>query len=154
MSKIKNWIFAIIFATVAGGMFVVAVPTTNTTYAAVNCSGTGAFLTFPAWYRGVATPNAAGDGCDISTPGSDKLGGFIWRIVLNAVDIGLQLVGYVSVGFILYGGFLFLTSSGEAAGIAKAKTTITNAVIGLVISLASIAIVNLIFGVLFGKGNL
>jgi len=78
---------------------------------------------------------------------SNGLSNFIWRIVLNVTEIGLQMVGYISVGFILYGGFQFLTSQGSSEGSVKARKTILNAVIGLVISIASIAIVNLILGV-------
>lgn len=111
-------------------------------------------LTFPVWYRGlVGDPPECNlkspDALNTSAKGqpSNGLSNFIWRIVLNVTEIGLQLVGYISVGYILYGGFLFLTSQGSSEGSAKARKTILNAVIGLVISIASIAIVNLILGV-------
>jgi hypothetical protein len=57
----------------------------------------------------------------------------------------LQLVGYISVAFIIYGGFIFMTAGGSD-GAAKGRTTLLNAIIGLVISIASVAIVNLVTG--------
>jgi uncharacterized membrane protein len=69
---------------------------------------------------------------------------FVWKIVLNITEMLLHLIGYLTVGFIIYGGFKYMVSAGSSDGMAKAKTTITNAVIGLVLSIVSIAIVNLV----------
>lgn len=113
-------------------------------------------LTFPTWFRGLAKIDKANtDGsveCSIINPNDHKggLSGFIWSIVLNVIEIGLQLVGYMAVGFIIVGGFRYMTGGGNPSSLQAAKTTITNAIIGLVISLASVAIVRLIFGV-FGS---
>lgn len=57
----------------------------------------------------------------------------------------LHLVGYICVAFIIYGGFIFMTAGGSD-GAARGRTTLLNAVIGLVISVASIAIVNVVTG--------
>ena len=141
VSKAKNWTLAVLFAVFAGGSIVAAVA--PMTVSAATCAKP--ILSFPVWYRGLVGPAPE---CNLLSP--DKVGGlsgFIWRIVLNVTEIGLQLVGYIAVGYILYGGFLFLTSQGSSEGSAKARKTILNAVIGLVISIASIAIVNLILGV-------
>lgn len=102
-------------------------------------------LTFPAWYRGLVNNK-----CDITYPGSGKnapsLSDFIWKIALNVIEIMLQLVGYLAVGFIIVGGFRYLTSTGSPDGMAAAQKTILNAIIGLVISLFSVAVVNVIAG--------
>ncbi|MCK9623145.1 MAG: hypothetical protein M0R47_21745, partial [Methylobacter sp.] len=87
--------------------------------------------------------------CNILSP--DKAGGlstFIWKIVLNIIEIGLFIAGYAALFFILYGGFLFLTGGSNPSQIEKARKSILNAVIGLVISISAIAIVKLIFGIL------
>ena len=100
------------------------------------------FLGFPAWYRGLT--NAS---CDVVSPGdssSISLSGFIWTVVLNIVEMAMVAVAYVTVFFILYGGFQFLTSQGAPDGMAKARTTITNAVIGLIISLVAVGLINYI----------
>jgi len=98
------------------------------------------FLGFPTWYRGLTMD---GGSCDIKSP-SDDLGGFIWHIALNVIEMAMMAVVYVAVFFILYGGFQFLTSQGAPDGMAKARTTILNAVIGLVISLVAVGIINFI----------
>lgn len=116
----------------------VAVPATPAYAAPTGC--TTNFLTFPAWYRGLVNND-----CSIKSP--NDVGGissFIWKIVLNVVEIMLQLVAYISVGFVIYGGFLYLASAGSADKIAAGKKTILNALIGLVLSFFSVAIVALI----------
>lgn len=137
MNKIKTWIIAIVFATSTGGALVAtALPTP--TYAA-NCNTR--FITIPAWYNGLTDSK-----CNIKGPGSGKgdLQKFIWKIALNVINIMFQLVGYISVGFVIFGGFKFMISQGTADGAAKARQTITRAVIGLVISILAVSIVTLV----------
>ena len=135
--KIQNWIAAILFvASMGGATLTVAVP--QTSFAA--CGGT--LLTFPAWYRGLTDGN-----CNVQSPSA--VGGiskFIWIIVLNVIEMGLQLVGYIAAGFIIAGGYKYLISAGSADGMVKARKTILNAIIGLGISIFSVAIVNLVSG--------
>ena len=102
------------------------------------------FLGIPTWYRDVVDSN-----CNVEMPNgtSAELGGFIWKIVLNIIEMVLVIVVYVAVAFILYGGFLFISGGGNPSQIEKARKSILNAVIGLVIALAAIAIVNFIFGI-------
>lgn len=110
-------------------------------------------LGIPTWFRGLAVRDSSG-ACTIVSPGSDLNGtkldltGFIWRIALNIVDIGLSVAGIIAFFFILYGGFQFLTGGSNPAQIEKARKTILNAVIGLIISLGAVAIINLVFGIL------
>ncbi|HRJ06801.1 MAG TPA: hypothetical protein PK096_01405 [Candidatus Saccharibacteria bacterium] len=104
------------------------------------------FLTFPTWYEGLPR-----DGCAIDAPqGSGKDGGnisaFVWRIVLNIIEIALQAVAYAAVGFIIFGGYKYLISISSPDRIVTARKTILNAIIGLVISILSVAIVNLVAG--------
>jgi hypothetical protein len=103
------------------------------------------FLTIPAWYNGINKSTA--NGCEIASP--QEVGGFsvfIWKIVLNIVEIMLNLVGYASVAFIIYGGYKYMYSAGSPDGMVKARKTIMNAVVGLVLSILSVAIVNTISG--------
>jgi len=135
--KLQNWIMALLFVTTAGGA-TLAVAAPQPVLAACN----DRLLTFPAWYRGLTTDN-----CDIKSP--TEAGGlqtFIWTIVLNIIEIMLQAVGYLAVGFIIRGGFKYMTSIGDPSEIAKAKKIILDATIGLIISLFSVAIVNMIAG--------
>ena len=136
--SIQNWLAAIVFVTTAGGaLMTTATPVT----AAAACDGR--ILTIPAWYNGLTT----GGNCDLKSP--NDVGGirnYIWLIALNIVEIILQLVGYIAVGFIIFGGYKYMISAGSPDGMAKARKTITNAVVGLLISVMSVAIVNLVSG--------
>ena len=116
------------------------------TYAAGN-SCTSSFLTFPAWYRGLLAND-----CTMKSPGDlggdekTKLSRYIWKIVLNVIEIVLQVVGYAAVGYMIYGGYKYLVSTGSPDKIAAARKTIQNAIIGLIISIMSVAIVATIAG--------
>jgi hypothetical protein len=137
INKIRNWTAALLFATTLGGA-TMAVALPQTTFAACN----DRLLTFPAWFRGLT------DGeCNIKSP--QQAGGlptFIWTIVLNVIEMALQIVGYLAVGYIIRGGFKYMTAIGDPGEVAKAKKIIMDAVIGLVLSIFSVAIVNLIAG--------
>jgi len=107
-----------------------------------SCSSS--FLGFPTWYRGLTN----GD-CNVESPkDSDGIKKFVWTIILNIIDIGLTAVGYIAAFFILYGGFRLITNSNSPDAMAEARKTILNAIIGLVISIAAIAIVRLIAGII------
>lgn len=137
MKKIRNWIAALLFvASTGGATLTVALP--QTSFAACNDQ----LLTFPAWFKGLTDGN-----CNIKNPNDvGGLSNFIWKIVLNVIEVGLQIVGYVSAAFIIVGGFKYMTSTGSPDGAVKARKTILNAVIGLGISIFSVAIVNLVAG--------
>ncbi len=152
--KLTSLMIGLTFASVVGGTVVTAVNPIASTYAATTCSNAKGFLTFPVWYRGL---NPSASDCSIVDPnqlntatgGSNNgLSNFIWRVVLNIMDMALQLVGYVAVGFILYGGFTMIISSGAPEVMAKGRKTILDAAIGLVISIASVGIINLVMGII------
>lgn len=136
--RIRNWIAALLFVTSMGGA-TLALAAPQTTYAACN----DRLLTFPAWFKGLTDGS-----CNIKSPEATQggLSKFIWTIVLNIIEMLLQLVGYLSVAFIIRGGFKYMTAIGEAGEIEKAKTIIKNAIIGLIISIFSVAIVNFVAG--------
>ena len=85
---------------------------------------------------------------DGKTASGDDLASFVWKIVLNiSADIAL-LVGYAAIGFVIYGGFKYIMSTGEPGKVAEAKKMITNALIGLVIAVLATVIVNTILVVI------
>ncbi|MEP6710464.1 MAG: hypothetical protein ABJA64_01990 [Candidatus Saccharibacteria bacterium] len=135
MNIFKKWLVAIMFVVSIGGSFgVVAMPQTA---AAAGCTG---LFTFPQWYRGIVDAK-----CEIIPPQtSDDVKRYIFTVALNVIEIALQLVGYISVGFIIYGGYLYIIGAGAADKMVSARKTILNAVIGLVISFFSVVIVNVI----------
>ena len=111
------------------------------------CSATqNAVSFFPAWYDnglcidGKIVPPNHFDKKDTAA----SLSKWIGIIALNLVTMLLYAVGYVSLGFIIFGGFKYMTSGDNSSGMSAAKTTITNAVIGLILSIMSVALVKFI----------
>ena len=74
-------------------------------------------------------------------------------IVNNAIRIFLSFLGIIAVGFIIYGGFIWMTAGGSAESIKKAKMIIVNAIIGLIIIFLSYAIASFVIGQLESAVN-
>jgi hypothetical protein len=145
MNFFKKLITTFAFAAFIAAPVMTAV-VTPTTYAA-DASCEVRILGIPPWYQGLSSKDASGK-CSIDAPKDGKVADFIWHIALNIIEIALYLVGYIAIFFILYGGFQFLTGGSNPSQIEKARKTILNAVVGLVISISAVVIVNLIFGIL------
>lgn len=107
------------------------------------CDPNATFLGFPAWYNGLSL-----DGnCNIRSDayqGDDGIAKLIWTIVLNVMmDISIA-IGILATGFMVYGGYRYIFSQGSPDQVAKGKTTIKNAVIGIIIAVAAGVIVGTI----------
>ena len=107
-----------------------------------SCSGS--FLGLKPWYDGLLEPGS----CNVKTPTESELPKFVWTIVLNIVYDVTLVVGIVAIGFIIFGGYLFITSEGDPGKAGKAKKTLSAAIIGLVIAVLATVIVNTITGIL------
>ncbi len=103
---------------------------------------------FPAWYDGLYCSKSH----DIVSPGNKDLGDdsgarfgtWLTIIGMNIVRLLLYIVGYVSLIFIIWGGFKYMINGDNSSGTVAARKTIQNAVIGLVLSVMSISIVTFI----------
>jgi len=73
----------------------------------------------------------------------------VGELATRVTNLLLGIAGVVSVIFIIIGGIQYASSAGNEQGTTKAKDTITNAVIGLVISVLAFAIVNFLLGSVF-----
>jgi hypothetical protein len=98
------------------------------------CSGM-TFFGFPSW-----------DSCLPKRSGSPAITSLndVWLIAFPVIESMIRAAGYLAVGFILYGGFKFMKSQGDPGQIAAARTTIQNAIAGLVIAILSVAVVRFI----------
>ncbi len=77
------------------------------------------------------------------------LGGYDIRIVVaRIVRAFLGLLGIITIGLILYAGYLIMTSGGSEDKVAEGKKIIVNAVIGLIIILSAFAITQFILNAL------
>ncbi len=69
-------------------------------------------------------------------------------IIANIIRIILGFLGIIFVALIIYAGWLWMSSQGNEEKIIKAKAVLRNAVIGLIIILASFAIASFILNML------
>lgn len=70
--------------------------------------------------------------------------------ILNAI---IGVLGIVAVVVIIIGGVGYMTSSGDAGKVKKAKDTILYGIIGLIVVALSFAIVNFVIGNIIGNGS-
>lgn len=71
-------------------------------------------------------------------------------IVGRIINIVLGFLGIISLGLIIYAGFLWMTSNGDEEKVSKARKTLINAAIGLAIILASWGIATFVLNQLSG----
>ena len=124
-----------------GAVGVATIPTASVS--AADCGGN--ILTLKPWYDGLTD-----DSCNIQSPTSDTMSSFIWRIALNIVDDILQIAGYVAFGFVVFGGFLYMTSTGQPEKATRARKTITYGLIGVVVAMSAVLLVNVIASTALG----
>jgi len=114
-------------------------------------------LGIPTWFNGLVKLEQDGGGnitCAIKSPkdldptGDSGLSKFIWRVVLNVIDMALRLVAWIAAGMMIFGGFKMITSDGAADKAAQGRKTLLNAAIGLVIAIGSVGLVNLVMGII------
>lgn len=92
-------------------------------------------------------------GVNITDEASMKAG--IWTIAANvATDITI-IAAYLILAFVIYGGYLYMFSSGDSARVAAGKKTLFHAFIGLAIVMAAYIIVGSIrIALVGGSGNI
>ncbi len=146
LSRIKSVVLSLFMVLSVGGtLTMTAIPQVAGASDVVAKCNTG-FLGFPAWYNGLTNGDCSiKNPNDLNTDGNNGLSRFIWRIGLNIVTIALVAASYVAAYFILYGGFLFLTSQGDPADATLARSTMLDAVIGLAISMGAAILINFVF---------
>lgn len=106
-------------------------------FAATCSAGAGGdLLGIPTWYKYLDCDGAGNvQNFEISQ---------IWLIVAAVFEMLLRLGALVAVVFVIIGGFMMLTSSGNPERVASGRTTIINALIGLVITVMAAALVSVV----------
>ncbi len=79
--------------------------------------------------------------------------GDIKTVIQSIINTVLGLLGFVAVIFVIYAGILYVTDGGGGDNLEKAKNIIKNAIIGIIIIIASFAIVNFAFNITDGTAN-
>jgi len=70
------------------------------------------------------------------------------RIVGAVARAFISLLGVIFISYVIYGGWAWMTASGNEEKVTKARTTIRNGVIGLIIVLGAAAIYFLLANIL------
>lgn len=99
-------------------------------------------LAAPTVFAGLSIPQEVAGGKSGGLPTNISLLEMIGRII----NILLGLLGLVLFIYILYGGYLYMTSGGEEKKTGEAKKKMMYAIIGIIIILASYAIANFVIG--------
>jgi hypothetical protein len=121
MLKIKNILLAICSVVLLALSFLPS--TTSAQVGEIKCGANSA---------------ATGD-CATAPPGPS-----LHDIIARIINIISSLVAVVSVIMIMVGGFRYVTSGGDSNKVGSAKSTITNAIIGLVIAVFAQVIVRFV----------
>lgn len=94
---------------------------------------------FVPWYAGLTNAD-----CSIKSPaevgdtdGTNGLSTFIWTIVTNILYDLFMLADFLALGYIIYSGFLYMTSEGEPGKMTKAKDSLVRAITGFIIVLVA-----------------
>lgn len=75
-------------------------------------------------------------------------GADISTIIARLIRTFLGFLGVVAVSFMLYGGFLWMTSGGNPERVTRARNVLINAMVGLVITLSAFAITQFVINAL------
>lgn len=120
------------------------------------CDKSAYFLGLPSWYAYLDVGMKDDGKCDVIGPSNDGGATLDWQkaiplIGLAVLELLLRLAGLISVVFVMYGGFRYITSQGEPDKTKSSRQTITSAFIGVVISIVAAAAVSFIANTLTTK---
>lgn len=86
-------------------------------------------------------PNLDQEQKDAAGCGQQKDAGAVASAV---IEVALGFIGVIAVCVVIYGGFLFLTSSGDAGKVKRGQDAIKYGLLGLVVSILAYAIVKFV----------
>lgn len=108
---------------------------------AIICSAFFAISAMAATNPALSNLNTAAAGTGLQGKGG------LWKEVGGIINVVLSLTGILLLGILIYAGITWgFLAQGEKAKIQKAQQMIINAVIGLLLVFASLALTNFILG--------
>ncbi len=75
------------------------------------------------------------------------------EVIGTLINVFLSILGIIFLVLVLYAGFLWMTAAGSPDKVTKAKTLLAQAIIGMILILASFAISNFVVDAI-GSANL
>ncbi len=70
--------------------------------------------------------------------------GDLAAVILRIINYVLAIVGVIALAYLVYGGFMYITSAGNEDRVEAAKQIIINAVIGIIVIGVAAAVVNFV----------
>ena len=98
---------------------------------------------------GLGTLSATG----LPSNGGVSASGTVNSLLVRVINILLFVTAGIAVLFVIIGGFQYITSAGNPEGAKKGKTTVVNAIIGLVIIVLSYVIINVVVNTVRNSGS-
>ncbi len=142
----KIRILIIILAVLAGSWLMPVSASAATTLQPISslpACNKGNVAGLPTWYKYLDT--ALVNNKPICNPVISELKDF-WLIGLAVIEILLRLSTLIAIGYVLHGGFRFITARGDPEKIGKARTMTVDALVGLVIAIIATASVSFVAG--------
>ena len=102
----------------------------------------GGFLSFPHWYKYLNGVEEAGNICSPRITGIND----VWLILAAVLEILLRIAALAAIVFVVWGAIQMISGQGEPENYRKARQTVINALVGLVISVGATAFVSFIAG--------
>ena len=68
------------------------------------------------------------------------------QLLQNALNMVYFIAGTIAVVMVIWGGFSYVTSTGDSGKVTKAKNTLVYAIVGLIIVLVAFAITGFVIG--------
>ncbi len=65
----------------------------------------------------------------------------VFELIAALIQFGFSVAGIIAVAFVVYGGIMYILAAGQPDKTKSATQIITNAIIGMVIALAALAII-------------
>ena len=101
--------------------------------------------------KNLLTTLAAATGFDGKPEQIPGTSGDLKDTVITIINVVIGMLGIIAVVVIILGGIGYMTSSGDAGKVKKAKDTILYGIIGLIICILSAAIVNFVIAKVIGE---
>ena len=80
--------------------------------------------------------------CGVNMNSAETIKSGVWTIAANILTDITVIAAYLVLGYVIYGGYLYIMSSGEPAKIAAGKKTLVHAFIGVAIVMLAHLLVN------------
>lgn len=97
---------------------------------------------FTPWYKYLNGDNSSG-ACRPDFK-SDQIGSTVIKIGSAVLELALNVSALIAATFFIWGAIQYVTSQGDPNGLTTAKSTITNAIVGLVITVLASGIVQFV----------